>query len=71
MRSSHSDKCEMRDFSGISNTVIAWEQAVKSGAEGDLTVTEALDFLQEPLRTHCCLFHFRENAFCPLLSAVF
>lgn len=54
MTSLHSDNCEMRDFSKISKAVTAWEQAVKSGAEGDLTVTEALGFSQDLLCTHCC-----------------
>lgn len=59
VRSLHSDNCEMRDFSKISQAVIAWEQAVKSGAEGDHTVTEALDFSQELLCTHCCLLQLQ------------
>lgn len=46
VRSLHSDNCEMRDFSKISKALLAWEQAVKSGAERDVTVTEALDFSQ-------------------------
>lgn len=45
----------MKNFSKISKAVIAWEWAVKSGAEGDVTVTEALDFSQELLCTQCCL----------------